>query len=124
MNVCAKRLWGYAEDETLSNEQLISRTTGESDQRLAILLADHTEKQTIFRLLDVERAIGVKLTESCAMWPAASVSGLYFGHPQAKYFGVGRLGKDQVEDYASRKGWTLAQAEQWLAPSLGYEPRN
>jgi 5-methyltetrahydrofolate--homocysteine methyltransferase len=70
----------------------------------------------------VESRIGVRLTESCAMWPAASVSGWYFAHPSARYFGVGRLGRDQVTDYARRKGWTLAEAERWLGPSLGYDP--
>ena len=80
---------------------------------------DHTEKRTLFRLLDAE-AIGVSLTESCAMWPAASVSGLYFAHPQAAYFMIGRLGEDQVEDYARRKGMTREEAEKWLAPNLAY----
>ena len=83
---------------------------------------DHTEKATLFRLLDAERAIGVKLTESYAMWPGASVSGLYFSHPQSHYFGVGKIERDQVEDYATRKGWTVEEAERWLAPVLNYDP--
>ncbi|TFG51561.1 MAG: hypothetical protein E4H38_01300, partial [Gemmatimonadales bacterium] len=83
---------------------------------------DHTEKQTIFRLLEAEQAAGISLTESCAMLPAAAVSGYYFWRPEAEYFGVGRLGRDQVEDYARRKQMTLAEAERWLAPNLGYTP--
>ena len=83
---------------------------------------DHTEKQTIWELLDVEANTGIELTESMAMWPGASVSGWYFSHPQSQYFVVGRLGRDQVADYAERKGWTLAEAERWLSPNLGYDP--
>jgi 5-methyltetrahydrofolate--homocysteine methyltransferase len=82
---------------------------------------DHTEKGTLFRLLGGERA-GVRLTESFAMWPGASVCGLYFGHPGSHYFGVGKIERDQVEDYAARKGWTVAEAERWLAPVLNYDP--
>ena len=80
---------------------------------------DHTEKATLFRLLQAER-IGVKLTESFAMVPGAAVCGLYFSHPQSHYFGVGKIERDQVEDYARRKGWTLAECERWLAPILNY----
>ena len=83
---------------------------------------DHTEKQTLFDLLDAEAATGIKLTESFAMWPGSSVSGLYFSHPESHYFGVGRIEQDQAEDYARRKGWSLAEAERWLAPILNYEP--
>ena len=83
---------------------------------------DHTEKATLFTLLDGERKIGVRLTESFAMWPGASVCGLYFSHPESYYFGVGKIERDQVEDYARRKGWTLAEAEKWLAPILNYDP--
>ncbi|HEV8657246.1 MAG TPA: vitamin B12 dependent-methionine synthase activation domain-containing protein, partial [Thermoanaerobaculia bacterium] len=82
---------------------------------------DHTEKRTIFTLLDAERA-GIHLTESCAMLPAASVSGLYFAHPQAKYFAVGKIGRDQVIDYQSRKEMPLVEVERWLSPVLAYEP--
>ena len=83
---------------------------------------DHTEKATLFSLLDAEAATGIKLTESYAMWPGSSVSGLYFAHPESHYFGVGKIERDQVADYAARKGWTLAEAERWLAPILNYEP--
>ncbi|MCA9737280.1 MAG: methionine synthase, partial [Gemmatimonadetes bacterium] len=82
---------------------------------------DHTEKRTLFRLLDAAR-IGVQLTESCAMIPAASVSGWYFAHPDAQYFGIGRIGRDQVEAYAARKGMSMEEAERWLSPNLAYEP--
>ncbi|HEY5217016.1 MAG TPA: vitamin B12 dependent-methionine synthase activation domain-containing protein, partial [Pseudolabrys sp.] len=81
---------------------------------------DHTEKGTLFKLLEGERA-GVKLTESFAMWPGAAVSGLYFSHPHSHYFGVGKIERDQVEDYAKRKGWSIAECERWLAPILNYE---
>ena len=83
---------------------------------------DHTEKTRLFELLGA-RELGIDLTETFSMSPAASVSGLYFGHPKARYFNVGKLGRDQVEDYASRKGWTVAEAERWLGPNLGYEPQ-
>ena len=82
---------------------------------------DHTEKATLFRLLAAER-IGVKLTESFAMWPGAAVCGLYFSHPQSAYFGVGKIERDQVEDYARRKGWSITECERWLAPILNYTP--
>ena len=75
-------------------------------------------------MLDVEATTGITLTESMAMWPGAAVSGWYFSHPQAQYFVVGRLGRDQVADYAARKGWTLAEAERWLSPNLGYDPED
>ncbi|MBN9000188.1 MAG: hypothetical protein J0H54_12610, partial [Rhizobiales bacterium] len=83
---------------------------------------DHTEKRTLFDLLDAEKAVGIRLTESYAMWPGSSVSGLYIGHPESFYFGVGKVEADQVADYAARKGWTVAEAERWLAPVLNYEP--
>jgi 5-methyltetrahydrofolate--homocysteine methyltransferase len=83
---------------------------------------DHTEKRALWELLDCERAAGIKLTESCAMWPAAAVSGWYFAHPQAHYFTVGYVGRDQVEDYAARKNMSVTEVERWLAPILGYEP--
>ena len=84
---------------------------------------DHTEKRILFDLLDVERHTGIILTESFAMLPAAAVSGWYFAHPDAKYFAVGKVGRDQVEDYARRKGIDLATMERWLSPNLNYEPR-
>ncbi len=83
---------------------------------------DHTEKQTLWKLLDVEAKTGIKLTESCAMWPGSSVSGFYFAHPESRYFAVGKLGKDQLADYAKRKGMSLAEAERWLGPWLNYTP--
>jgi len=82
---------------------------------------DHTEKRTLFRLLEASSHTGISLTESCAMHPASSVSGWYFNHPESKYFGVGKLGLDQVTDYARRKGQPLAEAERWLGPYLDYE---
>jgi 5-methyltetrahydrofolate--homocysteine methyltransferase len=82
---------------------------------------DHTEKPLLWQLLDAEKNSGVELTDSYAMWPAASVSGWYFSHPDSSYFGVGKINKDQVEDYAKRKGLSLAEAERWLAPNIGYD---
>ena len=82
---------------------------------------DHMEKATLWRLLDVERNTGIKLTDSFAMYPAASVSGWYFSHPDAKYFQVGKIGRDQAQDYAARKGLSLATVERWLAANLGYD---
>ena len=84
---------------------------------------DHTEKKTLFGLLDAEKAAGVKLTESYAMWPGSSVSGIYIGHPDAYYFGVAKVERDQVEDYATRKGMDVAEVERWLGPVLNYVPR-
>ena len=83
---------------------------------------DHTEKETLWDLLDVEKHTGIKLTESFAMWPGSSVSGLYFAHPDSKYFAVGKLGKDQIEDYAKRKYFSVAETEKWLGPWLNYNP--
>ena len=118
-----RELWGYAADETLSSADLVAeKYRGIRPAPGYPAQPDHTEKATLFRLLDAERAIGVKLTESFAMWPGASVSGLYVGHPQSHYFGVGKIERDQIEDYAARKGWTVAEAERWLAPVLNYNP--
>ncbi len=118
-----REFWGYAADEPLSAADIIAeKYRGIRPAPGYPAQPDHTEKATVFRLLDGERAIGVKLTESFAMWPGASVSGLYFSHPQSHYFGVGKIERDQVEDYARRKGWTLAEAERWLAPVLNYDP--
>ena len=117
-------LWGYAPDEHLDIQAMIAE--GYRGIRPAPgypAQPDHTEKPTIFKLLDAEQAAGITLTESFAMSPAASVSGLYFAHPQAHYFGVGRIDRDQVEDYARRKGWDVVTAERWLAPILSYDPR-
>jgi 5-methyltetrahydrofolate--homocysteine methyltransferase len=116
--------WGYAREE-LSNEDLIAeRYRGIRPAPGYPACPDHTEKRTIWELLDVERRAGIELTESMAMWPGASVSGLYYGHPASQYFVVGRLARDQVADYARRKGWTLAEAERWLSPNLGYDPED
>jgi 5-methyltetrahydrofolate--homocysteine methyltransferase len=118
-----REYWGYAANEALTASELIA------EQYRGIRPApgypaqpDHTEKGTLFRLVEGER-IGVRLTESFAMWPGASVCGLYFSHPGSHYFGVGKIERDQVADYALRKGWTLAEAERWLAPVLNYEPK-
>jgi len=117
-----KEFWGYARDEGLDNEALIK------EQYQGIRPApgypacpDHTEKGTIFSLLDAERATGITLTESFAMVPTAAVSGYYFRRPEAKYFGVGKVGRDQVEEYARRKGVGIGEVERWLRPNLGYE---
>jgi 5-methyltetrahydrofolate--homocysteine methyltransferase len=119
-----KELWAYAPQESLTNEQLIGEAyAGVRPAPGYPAQPDHTEKETLFRLLDAEKATGVKLTESYAMWPAAAVSGLYFSHPASRYFGVGKIGRDQVEDYAARKDWTLDETERWLAPILNYDPK-
>jgi len=118
-----KEFWGYEPHENLSNTDLIAE--GYRGIRPAPgypAQPDHTEKATLFNLLGADR-IGVKLTESFAMWPGASVCGLYFGHPQSHYFGVGKIERDQVEDYARRKGWSVEECERWLAPILNYDPR-
>ncbi|MGL4514323.1 MAG: methionine synthase [Lacipirellulaceae bacterium] len=114
--------WGYGKTEGLSNDDLIAeRYRGIRPAPGYPAQPDHTEKRTLFELLGVEKGIGIKLTESYAMHPAASVSGLYFAHPEARYFAVDRLSKEQVIDYARRKGMPLAEVERWLAPNLGYE---
>lgn len=116
-------VWGYAPDERLDNEALIAEQyTGIRPAPGYPACPDHTEKRTLFSLLGAEEAIGVSLTESCAMTPGASVAGWYLSHPETRYFGIGRIGRDQVEDYAARKGWSIAEAERWLAPNLGYTP--
>ncbi len=115
--------WGYAPDEKLSNEQLVREAyRGIRPAPGYPACPDHTEKATLWKLLDVERNIGVQLTESFVMMPAASVSGFYYAHPGSRYFAVGRIGRDQVEDYARRKGMPLATAERWLASNLAYDP--
>jgi 5-methyltetrahydrofolate--homocysteine methyltransferase len=115
-------LWGYAPDEGLDNEDLIAeRYQGIRPAPGYPACPDHTEKGTLFRLLEAEE-LGLALTESFAMTPTAAVSGFYFAHPDAAYFGVGRVARDQVADYAARKGWGLERAERWLAPNLGYDP--
>ncbi len=116
-------IWGYANSETFTNKELIREAyLGIRPAPGYPACPDHTEKGTIFELLDAEGTLGVQLTESYAMTPAASVSGWYLAHPSAKYFGVGRIGRDQIEDYAQRKDWSIEEAERWLAPNLGYDP--
>jgi 5-methyltetrahydrofolate--homocysteine methyltransferase len=116
-------LWGYAKAEALSNEDLIlEKYRGIRPAPGYPAQPDHTEKKTLWRLMDVRHAAGIELTESYAMWPGASVSGLYLAHPESHYFGVGKIERDQVEDYAARKDWTVAEAERWLAPVLNYDP--
>jgi 5-methyltetrahydrofolate--homocysteine methyltransferase len=111
-----RELWAYAPDESLSNDEIIREAyQGIRPAPGYPACPEHTEKRTIFRLLDAERQAGIRLTETMAMVPGSSVSGLYFWHPQAQYFGLGRIGRDQLEDYARRKGWSLAEAEKWLA---------
>ncbi len=119
----ARREWGYGTGEQLSNEDLIrERYRGIRPAPGYPACPDHTEKRTLFDLLEVERRTDITLTESFAMMPAASVSGLYFAHPEARYFAVGRIGKDQVEEYARRKGMAVETVERWLSPNLNYDP--
>ena len=120
-----RELWGYAPGEHLDQRQLLKEQyDGIRPAPGYPASPDHTEKQVLWDLLDVETHTGMKLTESMAMWPGASVSGIYFSHPESQYFVIGRLGQDQVADYAERKGWTLAEAERWLSPNLGYDPED
>jgi 5-methyltetrahydrofolate--homocysteine methyltransferase len=118
-----REFWAYAPDEALSNADLIGeKYRGIRPAPGYPAQPDHSEKATLLTLLEGERRIGIRLTESFAMWPGASVCGLYFSHPESHYFGVGKIERDQVEDYAGRKGWTIDEAERWLAPVLNYEP--
>jgi 5-methyltetrahydrofolate--homocysteine methyltransferase len=118
-----REFWAYAPNESLSTEDLIlEKYRGIRPAPGYPAQPDHTEKATLFDLLDAENNAGVKLTESFAMWPGSSVSGLYFSHPESYYFGVGKIERDQVEDYAARKGWSVQEAERWLAPVLNYIP--
>ena len=115
--------WGYADDEDFANAELIAESyRGIRPAPGYPACPDHSEKATLWSLMDVEKSAEIILTESFAMAPAASVSGWYFSHPDARYFSVGQIGLDQVQDYAARKGWTLAEAEYWLSANLGYEP--
>jgi len=119
-----KDYWGYAAEENFTNEELIKENySGIRPAPGYPAQPEHSEKATLFKLLDAEDRIGVKLTESYAMWPGSSVSGFYYAHPESRYFGVGKIERDQVEDYARRKGWSLQEAERWLAPLLNYNPR-
>ncbi len=118
----ARKDWGYGSDEKLSSEDLIAeKYRGIRPAYGYPACPDHTEKFKLFELLDARRQ-GLELTESAAMTPAASVSGLYFSHPQAKYFNVGRVGRDQLESYAKRKEMSVEETERWLSSNLAYEP--
>jgi 5-methyltetrahydrofolate--homocysteine methyltransferase len=117
-----REFWGYAADESLDNEAMIREEyRGIRPAPGYPACPDHTEKGDLFRLLDAPQ-IGITLTESYAMWPAAAVSGFYFSHPESQYFAVGKVGRDQAEDYAKRKGLSLPDTERWLAPVLNYDP--
>jgi 5-methyltetrahydrofolate--homocysteine methyltransferase len=117
--------WGHVDDEQLTNEDLIAeRYSGIRPAPGYPACPEHTEKLTLWELLDVEATTGITLTESMAMWPGAAVSGWYFAHPESQYFVVGRVGRDQVEDYAARKGWSIPEAERWLSANLGYDPED
>ena len=118
-----REFWGYADDEALPNDDLIAeKYRGIRPAPGYPACPEHTEKGTLFDLLDAEKNAGIELTDSFAMYPAAAVSGWYFSHPQSQYFVVGRVSKEQVEDYAKRKNWTVEVAERWLAPLLDYDP--
>jgi 5-methyltetrahydrofolate--homocysteine methyltransferase len=118
-----REIWGYASRESLTNDQLIREEyRGIRPAPGYPACPDHTEKAKLWELLDAERNAGIKLTESYAMYPTAAVSGWYFAHPEARYFTIGKIDRDQVEDYAQRKGMTLEEAERWLSPNLGYDP--
>lgn len=120
-----EEFWGYQPDEQLDNEALIGeRYVGIRPAPGYPACPEHTEKTTLFELMDVTKRTGIELTESMAMWPGAAVSGWDFSHPQSQYFVVGRMAQDQVADYAKRKGWTLPEAERWLGPNLGYNPED
>ncbi|HEX2901642.1 MAG TPA: vitamin B12 dependent-methionine synthase activation domain-containing protein, partial [Bacteroidia bacterium] len=118
-----KEIWGYAADENLGNEEMIKeKYQGIRPAPGYPACPDHTEKRLLFDLLNVEENAGITLTESMAMWPASSVSGFYFSHPASRYFGLGKIGEDQVTNYAERKGMPKADLERWLSPNLNYEP--
>jgi 5-methyltetrahydrofolate--homocysteine methyltransferase len=120
-----REFWGYAAAEIFSSEDLIAeKYRGIRPAPGYPAQPDHTEKGTIFKLLDAETQAGIKLTESFAMWPGAAVSGLYFSHPDSHYFGVGKVERDQVADYAKRKGWTIEETERWLSPVLNYDTKH
>ena len=117
-----KQHWGYGANETLDNDMLIrEKYQGIRPAPGYPACPEHTEKQGIWQLLDVSKHTGMKITESYAMWPGASVSGWYFSHPDARYFAVAQIQEDQVTEYASRKNMTLTEAERWLAPNISYK---
>ena len=118
-----REYWGYAPQENLTTEQLINESyQGIRPAPGYPACPDHTEKRKLFALLHATEKTGISLTESLAMYPASSVCGWYFAHPEARYFAVDRITKDQVEDYARRKHMTVQEIERWLSPNLGYEP--
>jgi 5-methyltetrahydrofolate--homocysteine methyltransferase len=115
--------WGYGKVEKLTTDDLIGeKYRGIRPAAGYPACPDHTEKEILWDLLDAEKHTGIQLTESFAMWPGSSVSGLYFAHPESKYFAVGKLGKDQIEDLAKRKGKSVTEMERWLGPWLNYTP--
>jgi 5-methyltetrahydrofolate--homocysteine methyltransferase len=117
-----KDYWGYAPEENLENTQLISeKYQGIRPAPGYPACPEHSEKTTLFSMLDAEKEIGCELTDSYAMYPASSVSGWYFAHPEARYFALGKIDKTQVEEYAGKKGWDMNTAERWLRPTLGYD---
>jgi 5-methyltetrahydrofolate--homocysteine methyltransferase len=121
MHKHARDVWGYGREEGLAPADMVAeKYRGIRPAPGYPACPDHTEKGTIWRLLDVEARIGMLLTESYAMWPGSSVSGLYFAHPESRYFTLGRIERDQVEDYAARKGMSVAEVERWLGPNLNY----
>ena len=121
MHQQVRKWWGYGKQEQLSNEDLIrEKYQGIRPAPGYPAQPDHTEKEILFSLLKVKEHTGIMLTENMAMWPGSSVSGLYFAHPESTYFPVGKIGKDQVEDYAQRKGMDITTMERWLSPILGY----
>ena len=119
-----KEYWGYNKDENLNNDQLIKeKYIGIRPAPGYPACPDHSEKTTLFKLLNVKNELNISLTESYAMSPSSSVSGFYFSHPESSYFGIGKINKDQVEDYAKRKGVSIQDAEKWLGPNLSYSPK-
>ena len=124
MHKRAREFCGFGRTENLSMPDIIrEKYRGVRPAPGYPACPDHTEKPILFSLLDAETATGITLTESCAMSPASSVSGWYFNHPDSKYFGVGKIGRDQIEEYAKRKNFTVAETEKWLGPYLDYDPR-
>ncbi len=118
-----REFWGYMPAERLSEAELLAEAyRGIRPAPGYPACPDHTEKRALFALLEAERNAGISLTESCAMLPASAVSGFYLSHPESSYFAVGKVGRDQIEDYARRKGMSIEETEKWLAPNLAYEP--
>ncbi|NUQ27980.1 MAG: methionine synthase, partial [Acidobacteriaceae bacterium] len=115
--------WGYGCQENLTNDELIQEEyRGIRPAPGYPASPDHTEKGTIWKLMDVQAKTGIMITESYAMWPGSSISGIYFAHPESRYFSVGKIDRDQAQDYSERKGWMLSEVERWLGPNLNYDP--